>query len=57
MLPPIFSGPSKKNSQKAKALAQQSKLAQQQYRTQLSDSSPLQYKSESGAFSQAISER
>jgi len=39
MLPPIFSGPSKKNSQKASNMIP---VAQRkQFRSQLSDSSPL----------------
>ena len=42
MLPPIFSGPQKKASQKAAKLIPMPQKSQ--YRSQLSDSSPIQYK-------------
>ena len=45
MLPPIFSGPQKKQSQKTKQLLPLPRGGNN-YRSQASDSSPIQYKSE-----------
>ena len=57
MLPPIFSGPQKKASQKAAKLIPMPQKSQ--YRSQLSDSSPIQYKQDvmPGQNQQAYSER
>ena len=44
MLPPIFSGPHKKASQKTSKLIPMPQKSQ--YRSQLSDSSPMNYKHE-----------